>query len=77
VSQTSLEQIFQNFAQQSVDDKAAFTFRISPLDQLILLNPDRKSTHKQRRESSKGLRPEMTQGAGMEHQENDNGKGEA
>ena len=46
VSQTSLEQIFQNFAQQSVDDKAAFTFRISPLDQLILLNPDRKSTLK-------------------------------
>lgn len=26
VSQTSLEQIFQNFANQSVDDKAAFTF---------------------------------------------------
>ena len=32
VSQTSLEQIFQNFAQQSVDDKAAFTFKMSPLD---------------------------------------------
>lgn len=32
VSQTSLEQIFQNFAQQSVDDKAAFTFTINALD---------------------------------------------
>ena len=26
VSQTSLEQIFQNFAHQNVDDKAAYTF---------------------------------------------------
>ena len=32
VSQTSLEQIFQNFAQQSVGDKAAFTFQINALD---------------------------------------------
>lgn len=64
VSQTSLEQIFQNFANQSVDDKAAFTFRISPLDHLILLNPDRKSTMVQKRASEKGIRPEMTKGEG-------------
>ena len=44
VCQTSLEQIFQNFANQSIDEKAAYTFRMSPLDQLILVNPDRKST---------------------------------
>lgn len=62
VSQTSLEQIFQNFAQQSVDDKAAFTFRISPLDQLILLNPDRKSTVQQKRYSARGMRPEILDG---------------
>lgn len=32
VSQTSLEQIFQNFALQSVDNKAAFTFSNNALD---------------------------------------------
>lgn len=54
VCQTSLEQIFQNFANQSIDEKAAFTFRISPLDQLILVNPDRKSTMLQKRMSLVG-----------------------
>ena len=44
VQQTSLEQIFQNFAQMSIDDKAAFTFKVNALDQLMLMNPDRKST---------------------------------
>lgn len=34
VAQTSLEQIFQNFANQSVDDKAAFTFVVNALNQL-------------------------------------------
>jgi len=32
VQQTSLEQIFQNFAQMSIDDKAAFTFKVNALD---------------------------------------------
>ena len=54
VCQTSLEQIFQNFANQSIDEKAAYTFRLSPLDQLILLNPDRKSTMAQKRMSLVG-----------------------
>ena len=44
MQQTSLEQIFQNFAQMSIDDKAAFTFKVNALDQLMLMNPDRKST---------------------------------
>ena len=54
VSQTSLEQIFQNFAQLNVDEKAAFTFKINSLDQLQLMNPDRKSTMAQKRMSVKG-----------------------
>lgn len=61
VSQTSLEQIFQNFAQQSVDDKAAFTFQVNALDQLQLLNPDRRSTMKQKRMSQKGRKSESSQ----------------
>ena len=60
VSQTSLEQIFQNFAQQSVDDKAAFTFQVNALDQLQLLNPDRKSTMVQKRMSLKGRKSEQS-----------------
>ena len=38
----------------SIDDKAAFTFKINALDQLSLLNPDRKSTVLQKRMSLKG-----------------------
>ena len=34
VSQTSLEQIFQTFANMSIDDKAAYTFKVNALDQL-------------------------------------------
>lgn len=54
VCQTSLEQIFQTFANQNIDEKAAYTFRMSPLDTLILLNPDRKSTMLQKRMSLVG-----------------------
>ena len=32
---------------------------MSPLDQLILLNPDRKSTMRQKRMSEKGIREEI------------------
>ena len=35
VSQTSLEQIFQNFANQSTNDRAAFTFKINALGALV------------------------------------------
>jgi len=42
VSQTSLEQIFQNFANVSIEEKAALTFELSPTDHLVLLNPDKK-----------------------------------
>ena len=38
----------------SIDEKAAFTFKINALDQLSLLNPDRKSTMLQKRLSLKG-----------------------
>ena len=55
VSQTSLEQIFQTFANLNIDEKAAYTFRVNALDKLELLNPDRKSTMVQKRRSSKGL----------------------
>ena len=65
VSQTSLEQIFQNFAQQSVDDKTSFMFKMSPLDQLILLNPDRKSTMIQKRRSTMGLKSEGPSNEGV------------
>ena len=58
VQQTSLEQIFQNFAQQSIDEGAAFTFQVNALDQLMLLNPDRKSTMLQKRMSMKGRKSE-------------------
>ena len=60
VSQTSLEQIFQNFALQNVGDKADFTFQVNPLGQLILLNPDRKSTMVQKRRSIKGRQSEKS-----------------
>jgi len=45
VSQTSLEQIFQTFANLNIDEKAAYAFQIAPNSgQLTLLNPDRRST---------------------------------
>ena len=50
VTQTSLEQIFQNFAQQEIEEKAALTFIIES-DKLVLLNPDRRTTHVQKRAS--------------------------
>lgn len=49
VSQTTLEQIFQTFANTSVDEKAALTFQLGPLGDLQLLNPDRKSQFIQKR----------------------------
>jgi len=56
VSQTSLEQIFQTFANLSVDDKAAYTFKIHELGHLQLMNPDRRTTVLQKRMSTKGMR---------------------
>ena len=55
VSQTTLEQIFQVFANQSIaSDKAAFTF-IKQDDRLQLVNPDHKMTEEQERLSQRGL----------------------
>ena len=73
VSQTTLEQIFQNFANQSIaSDKAAFTFHSSG-DKLILENPDHQMTEEQERFSERGLsfheeRPDKGD-------DNDNGEG--
>lgn len=44
VSQTSLEQIFQTFANQATSDKAQFTYRQNALGALVCQNPDGKST---------------------------------
>jgi len=45
VSQTSLEQIFQNFANNNLMDKAAFTFSLDPsTNKVILRNPNRETT---------------------------------
>lgn len=38
----------------SIDEGAAFTFKINALDQLMLENPDRKSTLLQKRNTLKG-----------------------
>lgn len=56
VTQTTLEQIFQTFANQSIaSDKAAFTY-IKQFDgRLQLVNPDRKMTEDQERLSQRGL----------------------
>ena len=44
VMQTTLEQIFQNFANQSIaSDKAAFTFMKNG-ESIMLMNPDHKMT---------------------------------
>jgi len=60
VQQTSLEQIFQTFAQQSIDEGSAFTFKVNALDQLMLMNPDRKSTMLQKRMSQIGRKSESS-----------------
>ena len=44
VSQTTLEQIFQTFANTSIDEKACLTFRLDFRGELECLNPDRRST---------------------------------
>ena len=54
VCQTSLEQIFQTFANQNMNEKAALVFKLNPLDQLMLMNPDRKVTLAQKRMSLVG-----------------------
>lgn len=55
MTQTTLEQIFQTFANQSIaSDKAAFTF-IKLNDRVTLVNPDRKMTEDQERLSQRGL----------------------
>ena len=49
VQQTTLEQIFQNFANQSIaSDKAAFTF-VADGERIRLVNPDHKMTMEQER----------------------------
>ena len=67
VSQTSLEQIFQNFANQSTNDKAAFTFKINALGALVCQNPDGRSTITQTRLAQKGLN--KNQKGGIEEEE--------
>ena len=55
ISQTTLEQIFQNFANQSIaSDKAAFTF-ISRGDRLVLQNPQHEMTEQEENLSQRGL----------------------
>ena len=55
VSQTTLEQIFQNFANQAIaSDKAAFTF-VAEGDSVRLLNPDHQMTEEQKELSERGL----------------------
>ena len=55
VTQTTLEQIFQNFANQSIaSDKAAFTFAADG-DGIKLLNPNRQMTAEQEERSQRGL----------------------
>ena len=55
VSQTTLEQIFQSFANQSIaSDKAAFTF-IARGDRLVLQNPDHEMTDHELSLSQRGL----------------------
>ena len=49
VSQTTLEQIFQTFANTSIEDKAFLTFSQNENGDLTLLNPDRKSMFVQKR----------------------------
>lgn len=44
VYQTTLEQIFQTFAELNIDDKAALTFRLEANGQVVLLNPDGRRT---------------------------------
>ena len=55
VQQTTLEQIFQNFANQAIaSDKAAFTY-VPHGSTIKLLNPDHKMTDEQERLSQRGL----------------------
>lgn len=49
VSQTTLEQIFQTFAEASIDDEACWSFNLDSRNELQLRNPDRKSTMVQQR----------------------------
>ena len=55
VQQTTLEQIFQNFANQAISsEKAAFTFT-KENHRLVLMNPDKIMTEDQSRLSQRGL----------------------
>ena len=42
VNQTSLEQIFQNFANKEIDETSYLKFGIDNTDKLRVLNPDKK-----------------------------------
>ena len=53
VCQTSLEQIFQTFANLQIGDKAAYEFKVNTLGNLELANPDRRTTISQKRRSTK------------------------
>ena len=55
VSQTSLEQIFMNFANATAVDKAAFTFKMNALGALVCQNPDGRSTVSQTRLNLRGF----------------------
>lgn len=41
----------------TAEDKAAYEFKMSAMDHLVLTNPDRRSTLAHQRTSTKGLRP--------------------
>lgn len=51
VSQTSLEQIFQQFANMEIEEKAALTF-VNQDGKCVLLNPNRSSTFVQKRRAT-------------------------
>lgn len=51
VSQTSLEQIFQQFANMEIEEKAALTFVLQG-GKCVLLNPNRRSTFVQKRSAT-------------------------
>ena len=56
VTSTSLEQIFQTFANQSTADKAQFTYKMNALGAMVCQNPDGKSTISQQRLAARGFR---------------------
>lgn len=61
VTQTSLEQIFQNFANQEISEEAAALTFVNEGGRLALLNPDRKSTFVQKKRPSEVVMTKVAQ----------------